>query len=213
MDLIRSPNQGELSQDCSQLFHLRRCSRLLREQSCHPGFKAQGATQDHRHSRCRAVPSPAQSLSRFDSPGYGHRHVRRSAHLWIMRLLECDRSPAVALSRWRQRRPRLPRAQLVSISENLRSWLVPFARESGPVSPLPATYQWHFRKAACAAGLSPWPHNALRHSFASYLLADNQDAAKVALQLGHTESRTLFAHYRELVTPEAAKAFWQAFAA
>ncbi len=101
--------------------------------------------------------------------------------------------------------------RLVTITENLQAWLAPFVRESGPVSPLPTTYQWHFRKAACAAGIARWPNNALRHSFASYLLADNQDAARVALQLGHSESRTLFAHYRELVKPEEAKAFWQIF--
>ena len=47
--------------------------------------------------------------------------------------------------------------------------------------------------------------------FASYLLADTQDAARVALQLGHSESRTLFAHYRELVKPEEAKAFWRIY--
>ena len=56
-----------------------------------------------------------------------------------------------------------------------------------------------------------WPNNALRHSFASYHLAAHQDAAKTALQLGHIESRTLFAHYRELVKPEDAKAFWKIF--
>ena len=39
----------------------------------------------------------------------------------------------------------------------------------------------------------------------------SQDAAKTALQLGHTESRTLFAHYRELVRPEDAQAFWRIF--
>ena len=103
--------------------------------------------------------------------------------------------------------------RLVTVSENLKAWLAPFVRESGPVSPLATTYQWHFRKAACAAGIARWPNNALRHSFASYLLADNQDAARVALQLGHSESRTLFAHYRELVKPEEAKAYWNLFPA
>jgi integrase len=98
--------------------------------------------------------------------------------------------------------------RLVTISENLHSWLAPFARESGPVSLSVTTYQWKFRKALKASGITRWPHNALRHSFASYLLADTQDAAKVALQLGHTESRTLFAHYRELVKPEDARIFW-----
>ena len=56
--------------------------------------------------------------------------------------------------------------------------------------------------------LKPWPANAARHSFASYALADEQDAAKVALELGHADSRVIFAHYRELVKPAEAKKFW-----
>ena len=59
--------------------------------------------------------------------------------------------------------------------------------------------------------MGSWPPNALRHSFASYHLAHHQDAAKTALQLGHTESRTLFAHYRELVKPADAKLYWRIF--
>ena len=60
-----------------------------------------------------------------------------------------------------------------------------------------------------AAGIERWPNNALRHSFASYHLALHQNAATTALQLGHTDSRLLFEHYRELVHPEDAKAFWE----
>ena len=49
-----------------------------------------------------------------------------------------------------------------------------------------------------------WRQNALRHSYASYRLAEIQDAAKVALELGNSPEK-LFKHYRELVTPDAAK--------
>ena len=69
------------------------------------------------------------------------------------------------------------------------------------------TYRRKFAKALKASGIKEWPDNALRHSFASYHLAAGQDAAATALQLGHTESRTLFAHYRELVRAEGA--YWQ----
>ena len=101
--------------------------------------------------------------------------------------------------------------RLVTVTENLHAWLAPFAQESGPASPLVGTYQWHFTKARISAGIKHWPNNALRHSFASYHLAAHQDAGKTALQLGHSESRTLFAHYRELVKPEDAKAYWKIF--
>lgn len=44
----------------------------------------------------------------------------------------------------------------------------------------------------------------LRHSFASYRLAEIHDAAKVALEMGNSPEK-LFRHYRELVTPDEAK--------
>jgi integrase len=54
----------------------------------------------------------------------------------------------------------------------------------------------------------PWPSNGLRHSFASYHLAHFRNAALLALELGHTNQEITFRHYRELVTPEAAKKYW-----
>lgn len=53
----------------------------------------------------------------------------------------------------------------------------------------------------------PWPHNALRHSFASYHLAFFKDAARTALEAGHSQA-VLFRHYRELVTQEDAEGWW-----
>ena len=52
-----------------------------------------------------------------------------------------------------------------------------------------------------------WVHNATRHSFVSYHLAEFENAGKTALEAGHSETM-LFAHYRALVTPAAAKEYW-----
>jgi hypothetical protein len=52
-----------------------------------------------------------------------------------------------------------------------------------------------------------WPRNVTRHCFVSYHLAGFQNAGKTALEAGHSE-QMLFAHYRELVTPEAAAEYW-----
>ncbi len=49
-----------------------------------------------------------------------------------------------------------------------------------------------------------WKPNALRHSYASYRLAEIKDAARVALEMGNSPSM-LFRNYRELVTEEQAK--------
>ena len=35
-----------------------------------------------------------------------------------------------------------------------------------------------------------------------------QSADKTAFELGHRDSKMLFAHYRELVTKEAAQSYW-----
>ena len=48
-----------------------------------------------------------------------------------------------------------------------------------------------------------WKPNALRHSYASYRLADIKDAARVALEMGNSPAM-LFRNYRELVTEKQA---------
>ncbi len=97
--------------------------------------------------------------------------------------------------------------RLVEITPNLRAWLEPHARRSGPVRLTEMRHKDRFDIARKVAGIV-WPANACRHSFASYHLALHQDAAKTALQLGHTNTAVLFQHYRELATPEDAKAFF-----
>jgi site-specific recombinase XerC len=52
----------------------------------------------------------------------------------------------------------------------------------------------------------PWPHDVLRHSFCSYSM-EAFGAAATAKSAGHSEA-ILFAHYRERVKPDDAKAYW-----
>jgi integrase len=59
------------------------------------------------------------------------------------------------------------------------------------------------------AGLTRWPKNGLRHSFASYRLAATHDAPRVASELGHTSPQMLYSTYRELVLPEEAERYWK----
>jgi hypothetical protein len=44
--------------------------------------------------------------------------------------------------------------------------------------------------------------------FGSYHLAHFKNAASTALELGHTDSRITFDHYRELVKPKDADRYW-----
>jgi integrase len=52
-----------------------------------------------------------------------------------------------------------------------------------------------------------WKHNALRHSFISYRVADIQNVAQVALEVGNSP-QMIFKHYRELVRPADAKTWF-----
>lgn len=65
-------------------------------------------------------------------------------------------------------------------------------------------------RAALANVPAPWPPNVTRHTWVSYRLAATGSAAATALEAGHAEA-VLFAHYRELATPEAAARFWQLY--
>jgi hypothetical protein len=52
-----------------------------------------------------------------------------------------------------------------------------------------------------------WKHNALRHSYASYRVAQMGDAGRVAGQLGNSAT-VVHRHYRELVTASNAQAWF-----
>ena len=99
------------------------------------------------------------------------------------------------------------RRRFVKIQPNLARWLQPHAQLSGNVTP--PKYRELFDAAREAAGIQDWPQNALRHSFASYHLARFNDAALLALELGHTNSNLVFQHYRQLVKPKEAERYWK----
>ena len=89
------------------------------------------------------------------------------------------------------------------MSANLRAWLKPRAKGDGDkLCPL-IRYDKLTNAAARIVGI-PWENNCLRHSYGSYRLAQVQDENKVALEMGNSP-QMIFAHYRQLVTPEQAE--------
>jgi integrase len=92
------------------------------------------------------------------------------------------------------------RRRLVPISENLKLWLTPIRQASGPICVHVCAQ--HAAKTKCEG--FAWAKNGLRHSFISYRLAILHDTARVALEAGNSP-QVIFSHYRELVTPEEAK--------
>jgi integrase len=97
--------------------------------------------------------------------------------------------------------------RLVPITPNLAAWLAPYAKQRGTVWKSSATALEEHRAETVKKSGVPWKHNALRHSFCSYRLADIQNAAQVSLEAGNSP-QMIFRHYRELVKPEAAKAWF-----
>jgi integrase len=103
--------------------------------------------------------------------------------------------------------------RLVPITDNLKKWLSPHQKTNGLVCP----YANMSKQLLCLAeavneawqkekqpGAFEWKHNALRHSFISYRVADIQNVAQTALEAGNSP-RMVFSNYREIVRPAAAK--------
>ena len=96
--------------------------------------------------------------------------------------------------------------RLVPIVPNLAAWLAPYAKHTGQVwKGTPNDLRDARAETVKAAGVA-WKDNGSRHSFISYRLADVQNAAQVALEAGNSPNG--FRHYRELVKPADAKAWF-----
>ena len=99
------------------------------------------------------------------------------------------------------------RRRIVAIQPNLAAWLRPYSGMKGRL--VPEGYRTNVDRIRKAAGLTRWPNNGLRHSYASYRLAAIHDAPRVASDLGHTSPQMLYSTYRELVLPQEAERYWK----
>jgi integrase len=90
--------------------------------------------------------------------------------------------------------------RVVPIADNLAAWLASYSEHKGKVWSGSSIGFYKAQVATAKAAGIDWKQNALRHSFASYRLAQTQNAAQVALECGNSP-KIIFAHYRELVKP------------
>jgi integrase len=103
--------------------------------------------------------------------------------------------------------------RIVPILPNLAAWLKPHAKKTGGIIPSGADYYHELmRETAGNTKTDTLPavelkHNALRHSFISYRVAQTQNVAQVALEAGNSPAM-IFGHYRELVTADDAKTWF-----
>ena len=116
------------------------------------------------------------------------------------------------------------RKRQVPISANLRAWLDTCEITGGPITTVdprrrldvakphagfrPTQFSRSPERKKEQERLRDWPRNAMRHSFGSYRLQETQNAAQVALEMGNSP-QVVMKHYRELVLPDEAEAFWK----
>jgi integrase len=94
--------------------------------------------------------------------------------------------------------------RLVPIQPNLMQWLAPYRGRTGHI------FDKNVNEGAIAFAKSQgvvWPHNCLRHSYASYRLAMVPDAPRVALEMGNSPQK-LMTNYRELADEHDAAAWF-----
>lgn len=121
------------------------------------------------------------------------------------------------IAKTRQRR-------VVDLPKNALAWLALDPLRTGPVIPKNFRHLWARLRFAAgflvarntrakappdAAGHVPWPHDVLRHTFASMHYAHYQDEGALKAQMGHSDDEdTLMQHYRALMTRREAAEFW-----
>ena len=98
--------------------------------------------------------------------------------------------------------------RVVVVSDNLLAWLKPLARKAGPVAPNVDAFGEKLKQLADDAEITPWPHNALRHSFGSCFYARTKNENLTAAEMGNTP-QMIFKHYRALVKAKEVERFWK----
>lgn len=108
--------------------------------------------------------------------------------------------------------------RIVDLSPNCVRWLRLWRAEFPNYTHVaPPSWDRLMKKLRAAAKLRPWPHDVLRHCFASYFHARHGDKTKLQNQMGHSQSEdTLDKHYRAVrgadgrpVTKAQALKFWK----
>lgn len=117
------------------------------------------------------------------------------------------------------------RRRVVDLSPNCLQWLALDPIPAGPVVPVNFRRRWGRLRLAAgwrpelqalkatdpkpAPSMPEWPHDVMRHTFASMHYAAHQNESLLKAQLGHSaREEVLFRHYRALKTRAEAAAFW-----
>lgn len=97
------------------------------------------------------------------------------------------------------------RMRFVRIEKTLAAWLERCPERTGRIF-----YSRRCWRKVIEDAKVEWREDIMRHSFASYMLARDGDAAKVSRELGHSESsEVLFNHYRNLVKEKEGREYFE----
>lgn len=103
------------------------------------------------------------------------------------------------------------RRRTVDLPPNAVAWLR-FAHKhcgwtmEGRLQPKNFKRRWKRLRQQCEL-FDDWPHDAMRHTFATFEYALTQNEASLQVKMGHRSAQMLHAHYRGLTTAAEAKKF------
>ena len=124
---------------------------------------------------------------------------------------DIDQKEALIRIRPEVAKGRRGRPRIVSIQPVLGSWLRHLTDTTPRIGPIltgePFTAE-ESRRLAPLLGLDKWPHNCLRHSYASYRMAICRDAPRVSEEMGNSPA-DIRQHYDAVVSEAVAREFWE----
>lgn len=94
----------------------------------------------------------------------------------------------------------------VTMTPNLKAWLLPLAKVTGLVAPSRDIYANHLKEHRESIGIK-WKANGARHSFITYLMAVKEDANYVANQAGNSPN-VIHRHYKALRSKREAEQYF-----
>ncbi|MCG3206301.1 MAG: Tyrosine recombinase XerC [Elusimicrobia bacterium] len=133
----------------------------------------------------------------------------RRAELERLRFEELDAKAGTVIAAARKVKTRQRR--VVELTPQMLAWIraagwTEERMQTGPVAPANLKTLWP--RFWQAAGLRRWPHNGLRHTFASMHYAMHEDEAKLQAILGQRSAEVLHTNYRALKTKAEARRFF-----
>jgi integrase len=104
------------------------------------------------------------------------------------------------------------RRRIIDIEPNLQAWLSHYVARGGNtqgrVTPT-TNLRKNLRDIRKTAGLTEWTQDVMRHSYASYWLAQHGDINRLTLQMGHESADMLWKHYHKASKRKDAALYWK----